>query len=89
MVRYYIRIKEGLENRDKYKTFLVVAIDDLDMNVEYGFEILEKIQRYLKVDRLLVLLAVNYEQMKMCCQKHFVKTYDEYGRILSKESNTI
>ena len=24
--------------------------------------------------------------MKMCCQKHFVKTYDEYGRILSKES---
>ena len=52
LVRYYIRIKEGLENRDKYKTFLVVAIDDLDMNVEYGFEILEKIQRYLKVDRL-------------------------------------
>lgn len=25
----------------------------------------------MKVKRLIVLLAVNHEQMKLCCQKHF------------------
>lgn len=81
---------EYIENklRNKYdfadervrNTFLVVAIDDIDMNVESGFEILEKIQRYLKVKHLLVLLAINHEQMKMCCEKHFVKIYEGYSK---------
>lgn len=61
------------------KTFLVVAIDDVDMNVESGFEILEKIQRYLKVDGLIVLLAINYEQMLICCEKHFAKVYSDHS----------
>lgn len=57
-------------------TFLVVAIDDLDMNIESGFEILEKIQRYLRIERLIVLMAVNQTQMKLCCEKHFEKVFE-------------
>ena len=75
LIEKYIQVKSyceyGHNERDRYETFLVVSIDDIDMNVESGFEILEKIQRYLKVKRLIVLLAVNHEQMKLCCQKHF------------------
>lgn len=75
LIEKYIQVKSyceyGYNERDRYETFLVVSIDDIDMNVESGFEILEKIQRYLKVKRLIVLLAVNHEQMKLCCQKHF------------------
>lgn len=75
LIEKYIQVKSyceyGYNERDGYETFLVVSIDDIDMNVESGFEILEKIQRYLKVKRLIVLLAVNHEQMRLCCQKHF------------------
>lgn len=85
LVYSYIEIIQE-KSYEKQETFLVVAIDDLDMNVESGFEILEKIQRYLKINRLLVLLAVNYEQMKACCQKHFSKAYDDYSHILMNES---
>lgn len=56
-------------------TFLVVAIDDVDMNVDFGFEILENVQRYLKVNGLIVLLSINYEQMLFCCEKHFSRIY--------------
>ena len=75
LIEKYIQVKSYREyeysERDRYETFLVVSIDDIDMNVESGFEILEKIQRYLKVKRLIVLIAVNHEQIKLCCQKHF------------------
>lgn len=75
LIEKYIQVKSyceyGYHEQNNYETFLVVSIDDIDMNVESGFEILEKIQRYLKVKRLIVLLAVNHEQMKLCCQKHF------------------
>ena len=75
LIEKYIYVKSyceyGYNERDHYETFLVVSIDDIDMNVDSGFEILEKIQRYLKVKHLIVLLAVNHEQMKLCCQKHF------------------
>ena len=75
LIEKYIQVKSyceyGYNEHNHYETFLVVSIDDIDMNVESGFEILEKIQRYLKVNRLIVLLSVNHEQMKLCCQKHF------------------
>lgn len=78
LVHNFINIKsDGNKFRrdEQGETFLVVAIDDIDMNIESGFEILEKIQRYLSVDRLIILLAVNHEQMQMCCQKHFVELH--------------
>lgn len=75
LIEQYIQVKSHSESEyngyELYETFLVISIDDIDMNVQAGFEILEKIQRYLKVKRLIVLLAVNHEQMKLCCQKHF------------------
>lgn len=90
LVRRYIHMKVQMKAQSKYadpyRTFLVVAIDDLDMNVESGFEILETIQRYLKVDRLLVLLAVNHEQTKICCQKHFSRAFTDYAGFMSENS---
>jgi len=73
----YIRMKEEFYYGEKIETFLVVAIDDLDMNVNAGFEILEKIQRYLRVKHLIVLLAVNQEQMKLCCERHFAGMFEK------------
>ena len=68
LVYNFINIKSEnsrFERDDLKETFLVVAIDDIDMNIDSGFEILEKIQRYLSVDRFLILLAVNHEQMEL------------------------
>ena len=77
LVELYIRMKEDFYYGEKIETFLVVAIDDLDMNVNAGFEILEKIQRYLRVKHLIVLLAVNQEQMKLCCERHFAGMFEK------------
>lgn len=89
LIRKYIDVKSfqnfGNESGRYGETFLLLAIDDVDMNVESGFEILEKIQRYLKVKGLIVLLSINYEQMKICCEKHFAKVFSDYSRNFSED----
>lgn len=89
LIPQYIEVKKkqcGGSRQEQYaKTFLVLAIDDVDMNVDFGFEILDKIQRYLKVKGLIVLLAINYEQMKICCEKRFARVFSDYTRNLSGE----
>ena len=46
LIEKYIQVKSYREyeysERDRYETFLVVSIDDIDMNVESGFEIFRK-----------------------------------------------
>lgn len=81
-------------NIDKDNHFLVISIDDLDMNISYGFMLLEQIRKYLMIPNVIVLLSGNYEQMeKICCNYYsiqFDKMKDEsdktqYIKRLSRE----
>lgn len=89
LIQKFIDIKTDKRFFGKHKaeeTFLVIAIDDIDMNIDLGFEILEKIQRYLSVDHLLIFLTINREQMQKCCERHFVKMYQiPLGKLYSSE----
>lgn len=62
---------ETINNNRKPQRFLVIVIDDLDLNIGYGFEMMEKIHRYMMVPQVIVLLAVDHKQLKMLCEKHF------------------
>lgn len=77
LVKHYIRMEKEFSDSERSETFLVVAIDDMDMNVCAGFEILEKVQRYLRIKHMIVLLAVNQEQMKLCCERHFAGMFEK------------
>ncbi len=61
-------------------SYLVVVIDDLDMSPENGHEMLEQLHKYLAYERVIILIAIKYEQMKMICDQHFVDCLTpEYG----------
>lgn len=76
-------IKHFLEymcNTKSNKTYLVITIDDLDMNPEKGFEMLEQLHKYLENVRVIVLIAIRGEQINFISQKHFVDCLiPEYG----------
>lgn len=57
-------------------TYLVIAIDDLDLNITKSYQILEEIRRYLLDWRIIILLAVDNKQMGEVCITHF---YNEFG----------
>lgn len=78
LVSQYLDIMQYSEIMDQtypQNRYLVITIDDMDMNASKGFDMLEKIQRYFMIPNVIVLLAIDYEQMERICQKHFVNEY--------------
>lgn len=75
----YRREKMGKYAVDHY---VVITIDDIDLNVENGFSMMEKINRYLMVKNVIVVLAVDYQQMQKLAVRHFYKMYPKVDGIL-------
>lgn len=59
----------------KESAFLVISIDDLDLNIHKGYQMLEEIRRYLLDWRIIVLLTVEYNQMEKICEVQFRKEF--------------
>lgn len=65
----FLKLLDGEEgSRDSY---LVVVIDDLDMSPQNGFAMLEQLHKYWSNQRIIILIAIKYEQMKLMCNQHF------------------
>lgn len=87
-------IAAGVELRDKmqelvtaYLSFvgkdcLVVSIDDIDLNMEYAYDMCEHIRKYLSVDNCVILLSVKLDQLKNVVRGWLIK---QNGRITNKE----
>ncbi|MCF7911385.1 MAG: hypothetical protein K9M99_02565 [Candidatus Cloacimonetes bacterium] len=57
--------------------FFVIPIDDLDMNVDHAFEMLEQIRKFLIQDNIIILMAANINQLHLEIEEHY---YDYFER---------
>lgn len=95
LVRLYLQLMSGkkppylVDEPESLKQFLVVSIDDLDLNIKKGFEMLEKIHRYMMVDNVIILLAVDYEQLKLLSEHSFYKMVPKYDRKLNEKDREV
>lgn len=69
LVCNFLRLLYG--ERDSGKSYLVITIDDLDVSPENGYEMLEQLYKYFSNQKVIILVAIKYEQMKTICDKHF------------------
>lgn len=72
-VRFVVEV-EGIKEKSN-NTYVVIAVDDIDLNIKRGYDILETIHKYLMVPGVIVLVALNYEEMMLCCEKHYIENY--------------
>jgi len=83
LVEKYLRIMLGSwEESEERRHYLVVSIDDLDMNSEKGFESLEQLYRYVAVKNVIVVVAVKYDQIMYLAEKSAYKIYPKIDREL-------
>lgn len=59
------------------KSYLVIIIDDLDLNIGYGYKLLEQIHKYLADPRIIVLIAADYGQLSLICEYYFKNQYSQ------------
>ena len=60
-----------VEYKDNTHNYLVVPIDDVDMNFENGYQLLEAVRKYLMASNVIVLLAADYLQLCRLCMKNY------------------
>lgn len=53
------------------KNFLVVAIDDFDLNISGAYEMLEDIRQFLIQNKIIILIACKIEQLNDALELHF------------------
>lgn len=81
---------------EKDSSLLVISIDDLDLNLANGYEMLEQLHKYFANHNIVILLAVDYKQMGLVCKMHYVNQFmnkkyssdermDEYSHKLAKD----
>lgn len=56
--------------------FLVVSIDDLDLNIDKGFELLDQVRKYLMIPQIVILLSANCEQLEKVCVNYYTSKFD-------------
>lgn len=96
MVQKYLKMfrigqqKYGVwDDQQRDEHFLVIMIDDLDLNIKNGYDMLEKIHRYMMVDNIIVLLSMDYDQVKLLCEKNFYSMVPNYDSKLIEKSGDV
>ena len=54
---------EFMTGGEKGQSFLIIPIDDLDMNIKHACEMLEQIRKYLQIPNVIILMAIKTEQL--------------------------
>ncbi len=71
LITDYTKILSEFDFTEKNDNYLVIMIDDIDMNVKNCYEFLEIVRCYLMVPDVIVLLSTNYEQLHQMCQSYY------------------
>lgn len=55
--------------------FLVIVLDDLDLNIEHGFDMLKQLQKYFASPHIIITFSADYAQLNEICWVHFMKAF--------------
>ena len=73
----------GKRSNNTYSGRLIISIDDLDLNVQGGYEMLEQIRKYLCNRHCVILIALKIEQMLKVVQNALYADNKSHGKIIS------
>lgn len=60
---------------------LVIAIDDIDMDLQWGFKVLEVVRRYLASPLVIPVISGELDQYEMMVMAHFAKELNVAGHM--------
>ena len=66
-----------LVNKKNGNLYLVLMIDDIDMTVSHAHEMLEELWKYLRVEKLIILMSANLGQLFNEIREHYSKAVKE------------
>lgn len=80
-------VSNYLKNFEKGKNFLIIAIDDFDLNISGAYDMLEDIRQFLIQSNIIILISCKMEQLEDSITNQLCSEYSSYSRVLSNERN--
>lgn len=71
LVKHFLQFLSD-DNSDS-NSFLVIGIDDIDLNIDDGFALMEEINQYFMSYHIIVLMTLDIMQFSHICENHFAK----------------
>ncbi len=68
----------------KNKNFLILQIDDVDLNEEMAYKILEDLRKYFMLPNVMLLIAADLKQLRHSLERNFA---DEYKTLLTHQGS--
>lgn len=56
--------------------FLVIQIDDADLNASNAYRIVEELRKYCVVPNIIILMASDFEQLELTVEQYFIEAFD-------------
>lgn len=63
--------------KEENSSYLVLQIDDTDMNIKQAYAILEDLRRYLVIPRLIIVMAADLKHLTQVVESSLLKDYDD------------
>lgn len=76
------------EQNGKSHQFLVLQIDDADLNASNTYRIVEELRKYCVVPNVIILMATDFEQLELTVEKHFIEELELLCKY-KKEDQTV
>lgn len=70
IITYYFRLR----GRDAKNSFLVIQLDDTDMQFKNAYNILEEVRKFLSIPNVVVLMATDLDQLSRLVDHHYRRT---------------
>lgn len=75
LTRLFLSVMDGVNNCHDRRRYLVIQLDDTDLSTKSAYQIIEDLRKYCAVPNVVLLMAVNMEQLHKVIEQHFVGEY--------------
>jgi len=65
------------DSSDKNKNYMLIKVDDLDLNFKFAYNMIEQIRKYLIIPQVIVLMGVKLEQLEDIVEQNFIMEFKE------------
>ena len=78
LVKEFVAAMREIDSRyDSNDTYVVISIDDLDMNLDNAHKMMEQIQSYMMIPKVIVLITASYDNLMCICLNYYSSFFKE------------
>lgn len=84
LVQKLLDIRYKIQPKEK-KSYLLITIDDLDLNTTHAYTMIEQIRKYLILDNIIIFMAVKLDQLGVIIKSHYTRVFKDISYISDDE----